>query len=132
MQSTTTTTFQSYDGTHFGILYGQSATTISISQSLTNLIAGASYTLTYYYNVVQASSLVCKLTISIGEQVVDTLSSPTVETGGYLSRSVAYTAVQQTAVVQFALVCPLVAQVAVQSSFALDGITLVTAYAVRC
>ena len=115
--------------THFvlRVLYGRSTTTTSLSQTITNLSANSVYILQYYYNVEQASpQAICRLTTTIGGQVVDTLTSPTVRTGGYLSRQVSYTSSSTSAVLQFTLVCPRFVQLTAQSNYALDAITLTT------
>ncbi|KAL8792998.1 MAG: hypothetical protein Q9195_004402 [Heterodermia aff. obscurata] len=126
VQSNTNNAYHSYDGTHFAVLYGRSTTTTSVSQSLTDLVPAEPYTLQYHYNVEQASpQAICRLTITINGQVVDTLTSPTVRTGGYLTRAVPYTADGTAAVLNFVLVCPRFVQLTAQSNYALDGITLV-------
>lgn len=56
--------------------------------------------------------------------MLDTLTSPTVRTGGYLTRSVRYTPRGGQEVVLFTLVCPRFVQLAAQSNYALDAITL--------
>ena len=90
-------------------------------------MSGANYQLTYHYNVEQASpQAICRLTVTIGGNVVDTLTSPTVRTGGYLSRSVSYTPAGNTEVLMFTLVCPRFVQLTAQSNYALDAITLTT------
>ena len=61
----------------------------------------------------------------MNDQVVDTITSPTVRTGGYLSRAVPYTAGGSAAILRFTLVCPRFVQLTAQSNYALDGITLV-------
>ncbi|MCJ1308279.1 hypothetical protein MMC25_001932 [Agyrium rufum] len=127
VQSNTNNAYQSYDGTHFGVLYGRSTTTASLSQTLTDLQPGATYTLSYFYNVEAASpQAICKLTTTIGGTVVDTITSPTVRTGRYLNRSVSYStsAGQTDATLTFMLVCPRFLQLTAQSNYALDAITL--------
>ena len=55
---------------------------------------------------------------------MDTLTSPTVRTGGYLSRTVPYTPTSASATLSFVLVCPRFVQLTAQSNYALDAITL--------
>ncbi|KAL8741215.1 MAG: hypothetical protein Q9190_006153 [Brigantiaea leucoxantha] len=125
VQSKYNNAYQSYDGDHFGVLYGRSTTTTSVSQTLTDLIPGTTYQLQYYYNVEQASpQAICRLTITGNDVVLDTLTSPTVRTGGYLSRSVPYTPNSQAEVLRFTLVCPRFVQLSAQSNYAIDAITL--------
>ncbi|KAF2152190.1 hypothetical protein K461DRAFT_278422 [Myriangium duriaei CBS 260.36] len=126
VQSNTNNAYQSYDGTHFAVLYGRSTTTTSLSQTLSSLSTTQSYTLTYHYNVEQASpQAICRLTVTIGGNVVDTLTSPTVRTGGYLQRTVTVPPPSSdTAIILFVLVCPRFVQLTAQSNYALDAITL--------
>ena len=56
--------------------------------------------------------------------VLDTITSPTVRTGGYLSRSVSYTPTSDSETIMFTLVCPRFVQLTAQSNYAIDAVTL--------
>ena len=112
-----------YDGTHFAALNGVTTITTSLSQSLTGLSPGASYILQYHYNMeVSSPTAPCKLSVMIGGQVVDTLSSMTVQSAGWMTSTVKYTPAAPSAVLEFDLTC----SGSVQSTWGLDAITLVT------
>lgn len=55
---------------------------------------------------------------------VDTLTSPSHVTVGYLSRSATYTPVSTSATLKFSLLCPRFMQLTAQSNYALIAITL--------
>ena len=115
------------DMNDFSVLYGRSTTTASVSQSINNLIAGQSYLLQYFYNVEQASpQAICMLTVTLGGQVVDAITSPTVRSGRYLMRSVSVTPSSASETLAYTLTCPRFLQLTAQSNYALDAITLTT------
>ncbi|KAI4095644.1 MAG: hypothetical protein LQ344_001575 [Seirophora lacunosa] len=104
-----------------------STSTSSLSQTVSNLIRGKTYTLQYFYNVEQASAEAqCTFSVSIRDRVVDSFTSPTARSDRYISRSVQYQNLDTTpAVVSFMLTCP---RFTGQNgnNYALDAITLVT------
>ncbi|KAL9055995.1 MAG: hypothetical protein Q9206_002911 [Seirophora lacunosa] len=109
------------------VLYGRTQSTSSLSQTVSNLIRGKTYTLQYFYNVEQASAEAqCTFSVSIRDRVVDSFTSPTARSDRYISRSVQYQNLDTTpAVVSFMLTCP---RFTGQNgnNYALDAITLVT------
>ena len=110
--------YQSFDGDHFAVLPSTSIATMS--QSLTDLLPGKSYQLTYWYNREGINGRVCQLSVRTPEQVIDIFAT-NLNTGGYRERSVAYTPPNAAEVLTFQLACT---GAALQSNFALDAITL--------
>lgn len=105
-----------------------------MQQTLVNLIPNAAYQLQYYYNVEQASpQAICKLTVSTSDTgTVDTVTSPTVRTGGYLARLATYRPTSTSATLTFTFVCPRFVQLTAQSNYALDAITLTSIFDDGC
>ncbi|KAL9014260.1 MAG: hypothetical protein Q9173_001102 [Seirophora scorigena] len=109
------------------ILYGRTQSISSLSQTVSNLIRGKTYTLRYFYNVEQASTQAqCTFSVSIRDRVVDSFTSPTARSDRYISRSVTYENLDTTpAALSFMLTCPSFSGQN-GNNYALDAITLVT------
>ncbi|KAB8296992.1 hypothetical protein EYC80_002394 [Monilinia laxa] len=112
VQSSNNNAFPSYSGTEFAVIYGNSGSTGSISQSLSTLVPNQSYTLTYYMRIMGAIALptsTCVLTTSIGGTVVDTLnisySNIATYRTSYVQRTASVVATSQTDTLKFAFSC---------------------------
>ncbi|KAL8656949.1 MAG: hypothetical protein Q9226_002407 [Calogaya cf. arnoldii] len=108
VQSNANNAFQSYDGTHFAVLYGRSSTVASLNQVINNLVRGRTYTLQYFYNVQAASATTpCLFTASLRGQAIDSFQSPAQASSVYVRRSATYANTATTpADLSFTLTCP--------------------------